>query len=393
MDEHEIIEAIYDSSIQPELWPTILDNVACAAQGEVACLFEFDPITQRLRRALVNHLPAASDYHAHYAALDPRNRFGIRQPKGTVFTDAAFITSAEVARSEFYNDYLFANEMGHVGARVLEHDARAISGLAIQRSHRLPAFEWAELAILERLAPHLRRSLRLQHSLSLRAGQPAAWTRECLDALPWPVLLLGHEGELVFASKSAEELIRSGCCLRCSRSKLASWHPWDDRCLRIAIVRGLAGSDTQIRLRCSTGGSLIVNVVPLGLTALQSIGDDCFRLSLFLMDPARPPADVQEKLAAWFQFSPAEARLATAMLTGEPLPWIAQRFSLKPSTLKTQLAHLFAKTDTGRQGQLIALLQRAVQLPSSSKQKYESNHGTKKHRSDLRQIKKSTEEQ
>lgn len=365
--EDAIVEAIYDSTTQPSVWPLLLDAVARAAGGDVACLFDFDPGPQQLRRALVNHLPDASAYHARYAALDPRNRYGIRQAEGTVFTDAAFITSGEVARSEFYQDYLIANGMGHVGARVLEQGAQAIVGLAIQRSIRRPAFELAELDILERLTPHLRRALRLQRALAVQGAEPAAWSRTCLDSLAWPVLLLDREARLVFASASAEALLRAGDGLRCVRAKLSAWHPWDARCLGEAILRGLAGGGAELRLRRSGGGVLLVSVVPLGRSALEPLDSHHPRVALYVLDPTPPVTDAQARLAAWFQLSPAEARLAAALLDGEALPRIAERFALAPSTLKTQLARLFVKTDTNRQGELIALLQRVAQLPVAPK--------------------------
>ena len=92
-DEADLVEAIYDSTAQRTLWPMLLDRIAQAANGNVICLFDFDPGRQRLRRALVNHLPDAAAYHAHYAVLDPRNRYGVRQPAGSMFIDAAFISS------------------------------------------------------------------------------------------------------------------------------------------------------------------------------------------------------------------------------------------------------------------------------------------------------------
>lgn len=364
-DEADLVEAIYDSTAQRTLWPMLLDRIAQAANGNVICLFDFDPGRQRLRRALVNHLPDAAAYHAHYAVLDPRNRYGVRQPAGSMFIDAAFISSREIARSEFYQDYLIANDMGHVGALVLEHSGQAIAGLAVQRSIRQPAFDPAELGVFVQLAPHLRRALRLQRDLDRQGIERGSWSHACLDSLVWPVLLLDEQGRLLFASMRAEALLHAGDGVRSSRGRITAWHPWDARCLEQAITRGLAGSGAQLPLRRAEGGSLLVSVVPLGRSALEMLGTSRPRVAIHLLDP-RPATTfaLQDQLASWFQLSPAEARLAVALLGGESLSDVAERLGLAQSTIKTQLARLFSKTETSRQSELVALLQRGAVLPT-----------------------------
>jgi len=365
-DEADLVELIYDSALRPAVVPEVLDRIAHAANGNVVCLFDFDPAIQRLRRALANHLPEADAYHSHYAALDPRNRYGIQQPEGTSFTDAAFITPSEVDRSEFYQDYLIANDMGHVGAHVLERSGQAIAGLAVQRPIRQPPFDHADLEVLARLAPHLRRALRLQREVAAQGVEPTEWMRDSLDALAWPVLLLDQWARLLFASTRAEPLLRAGDGVRSIRGRITAWHPWDARCLEQAIARGLAGSGAQLRLRRAEGGILLVSVLPLGRGAVEILGTSRPRVAIHILDP-RPSTNsaLQDQLASWFQLSPAEARLAVALLGGESLSDVAERSGLAQSTIKTQLARLFAKTETSRQSELIALLQRGALLPTS----------------------------
>ncbi len=66
----------------------------------------------------------------------------------------------------------------------------------------------------------------------------------------------------------------------------------------------------------------------------------------------------QQKRA--YPLTPAEAKIAIALLQGGDLRGIAaaQRVSLE--TVRTQLKSVFAKTNTARQADLIALLMRAT---------------------------------
>src|SRR5215472_9219910 len=70
--------------------------------------------------------------------------------------------------------------------------------------------------------------------------------------------------------------------------------------------------------------------------------------------PAPPGRLLQES----FHLTPAETRLARIIARGEPLDRAAQTLGVKLPTARTQLAAIFAKTNTRRQPQLVALLSR-----------------------------------
>ena len=70
--------------------------------------------------------------------------------------------------------------------------------------------------------------------------------------------------------------------------------------------------------------------------------------------------DAASRLQAYFGFSPREAELAQALLQGLSLREAALLRHVGLSTVRSQLASLLRKTDTSRQGQLIALLAQAM---------------------------------
>jgi DNA-binding CsgD family transcriptional regulator len=61
-------------------------------------------------------------------------------------------------------------------------------------------------------------------------------------------------------------------------------------------------------------------------------------------------------LGEYFDFTPAEARLAQIIAQGSSLDEAAQALGIRMSTARTQLASIFAKTNTRRQGKLVAIL-------------------------------------
>lgn len=74
------------------------------------------------------------------------------------------------------------------------------------------------------------------------------------------------------------------------------------------------------------------------------------------------PAPPGRLLQECFHLTPAETRLARIIARGEPLERAAQSLGIKLPTARTQLAAIFAKTNTRRQPQLVALLSRLAHL-------------------------------
>ena len=66
-----------------------------------------------------------------------------------------------------------------------------------------------------------------------------------------------------------------------------------------------------------------------------------------------PPEAVLRRL---YDLTPAEARLAQGLASGDSLDEVATGLGIRMSTARTQLGSIFAKTDTRRQAKLVALL-------------------------------------
>lgn len=74
------------------------------------------------------------------------------------------------------------------------------------------------------------------------------------------------------------------------------------------------------------------------------------------------PVPSETRLRELFDLTAAEARLAQRLACGDSVEEVAQRLSIKMTTARTQLAAIFAKTDTRRQAKLVAILSRVAHL-------------------------------
>ncbi|GAU86027.1 two component system response regulator [Bosea sp. BIWAKO-01] len=68
-------------------------------------------------------------------------------------------------------------------------------------------------------------------------------------------------------------------------------------------------------------------------------------------------------LRRMFGLTMAETRLALQLASGDLPADVARNFHLSPVTIRSQLAAVFAKTNTSRQAELVVLLDRIALLP------------------------------
>ena len=83
------------------------------------------------------------------------------------------------------------------------------------------------------------------------------------------------------------------------------------------------------------------------------------RIASALTELPVPPA---QPLQEYFDLTSAEVKLAQSLACGQSLEEAARHLNIKISTARTQLAAIFAKTGSQRQGRLIAILSRIAHL-------------------------------
>jgi PAS domain-containing protein len=188
--------------------------------------------------------PGYDQYVTHYAKIDPRNAHGSRLGADIKVIDYNFTNEAEMARSEFYQDYLLPNGMGYVGAEMRVRDTTCVAAIAMQRARRQGPYESHELEILDHLAPHLTRALRLQTRFAALEAQ--RWADQTLrDRLPFAVILVDERGRIVSQNQAATDLLAAGDGLTARHGCLRTAHPADQAKLDRLIRGAGATSDGQ----------------------------------------------------------------------------------------------------------------------------------------------------
>jgi len=193
-----------------------------------------------------------------------------------------------------------------------------------------------------------------------------------LDRLAAGVLLFGQEGEVLYANRGARATLALGDGLTLRppghdkrfEGWLAASKPDRDALLRREILDAVSLDPLDpdhfsrgiLVARPSGKRPFLLQLSPLARDNEFSRPDHQAFAIGFLTDFDAAPNLDPDLLRSVYGFTPAEARLAQELLSGDSLEVIATRLALGESTLRTQLRGLFEKTGTRRQAQLVKML-------------------------------------
>lgn len=201
-------------------------------------------------------------------------------------------------------------------------------------------------------------------------GLAQAEALECLIAMgelaSFGIVLLGPERSVRYVNGQARALLDEASVLTCRAGKLQTVVP-AHRGLLDELLGLTTDSDSQERSYTS-GKVLKLNVVGsedcLQLRSyLLNIGGSHIRkagVALFVFDGRAEESQRQRTLRQMFGLSIAESRIAELLARGDDLDKIGAAVNIEKNTVRAHLRSLFAKTNTRRQAQLVALLNRRL---------------------------------
>ena len=371
-----MIERVYAAALDEHLWADALTNVADCLRSAGATLEIIDrkaatPAFFRGAR-LPDH--GIQDYIDHYAAICPRLKHINRHPSGHIAHDHLLITEAEMDRDPFYADFLRRDDFRYFIGGTLCNDDRYFSLITAQRTVGQGHVDAEDITALGQMLPHIGQALDLHMRLR-------AWRRQeeslqaTLDQLADGVVLLDTASRVLFCNRAATELVAQRDGLEIVAGELLPRASWAAGDLGRAVARALqtrAGepvdADGEILAPRADGRpALILAVRPL--PQADSMTADLYAeapqpaVAVFIQDPARGTASAARILRTVFNLTPAETRLAIALYRGVTLRAYAADHDISINTARSHLARAMRKTNTGRQADLIRLIN-TIDLPA-----------------------------
>ena len=215
---------------------------------------------------------------------------------------------------------------------------------------------------LRLIVPHMRRAM-LVGRLVHRAASEAATFGNALDRIGAGLFFVDASGRIVHANASGQGMLAQGVLARASSGKLA---PYD-----ASAVQGLdemfgitenGNTDVEPRggavpLTARDGKHYIAHVLPLTTGSRRQAGASTEAVAaVFVKKAALDMPSPQSIIAKFYKLTPTELRVLFGIVQVGGVPEVAEAMGVSPSTVKTHLRRLFAKTGTDRQADLVKLV-------------------------------------
>jgi DNA-binding CsgD family transcriptional regulator len=185
--------------------------------------------------------------------------------------------------------------------------------------------------------------------------QQASAAGEILSTLGVPAFILNDQGKVLAANSLTAALDDYVLWRACDRVSLMD--KADDKLFRDAIT-SVNSTDWAVRsfpVRDSDGLAVMVaHLIPLRFLARNEFIRDA--TALVLTPLSLPPSLPVELVQSLFDLTPAEARVACSLASGETVNELASRQGLSKSTVKTHVRRILEKTGCNRQTDVVALL-------------------------------------
>jgi DNA-binding CsgD family transcriptional regulator len=175
------------------------------------------------------------------------------------------------------------------------------------------------------------------------------------------VLLVDGGARVIFANSAGESMLRAGGGVFLGSDGLRAETFRETRLLRQIIADcaepkdELGGAGGRVRLSRANRAPLTVLVIP-HRTRLAWIDILRPRAILFITDPEEATVVRRQSLRRDFGLTPAEAGFTREVLKADGLQAVADRLGISLTTARTHLAHVFDKTGTRRQAELVRLI-------------------------------------
>ena len=354
-----VVEFIYDAAHKPDTWPAALDAVADFVGAVGAAYIVFDKKTGRVERASFVGPSAElkAEYVNHYASLDPFSPLVLSVADEGWMALSEAISPAELRRDEWYQDFV-VNKAGVediIGARLFG-DASSAVVFGVHREAGKGPFPPACIAGLTELLQPLRMAARVDNELR-QAGWKASIASQALDQLASGMIIADDNRSVVETNRVAERILRRDDGLVIRGMRLKALRAADDA--KLGSLLAAVAADTQVgasvrRTLIGRAGSraayaLTISRIPKDLAPYAR------PLAMILLaDPDAVVAEPQD-LVELFRLSPAESRLAAALMRGKKLRDVSTEFGVQVTTLRTQLSSTLKKLKAKTQADLIRI--------------------------------------
>ena len=360
-----LVDGIYGAAIEPERWSAQLRLIAEAIGASGVALFAVDARSCRILFMHVSNMPIEQvrAYSQRYLQSAPHIETGPDTPSPEPGVDLAQAFDGETERSaEQYGLTTFEH-----GTDLAGHWNPApfvLAAILLRRNPSPGQASTAQVALLRKMLPHVRRGVDISHRLTATLAQQAA-ASDVIDRLPYGVVMLDSRGRARFCNRAAETMFAAADGVIRTENGIAGQFRPENRRLQKLIAATIADppgpGGAMTLLRPSGKAPYAVTVAPV----TRPVGGMLLfhpAALIYLTDREHMPTSRAAVLSALYGLTAKETEIATLLGAGLTLDRATRQLAMPRETARHHLKALFRKTATNRQTDLVRLL---LSLPAA----------------------------
>lgn len=362
-----LVTEIYDLVGEHGSWSRLLEDIVPFVGGRVGQLavFSVDEVSRPTWAVAGQPRETYRNFIYRHAREDLRLPF-ILANHGRVIRGEDGVDATTFRETPFFREMVEPLDLEFSLVSYFAREGAVMATLAVMRGRDRGPFDDEEKARFALLTPHLRRAFEL-YALLQKAKAEVNDIGAALDLVDAGVFLADGDLKIAHANRAGAKLLKPGSGLHARAGRLACNDAAAARLLSVAARRALdpaaAASADHIEIPTASGeGPLRVSLHPLARGDIRASLAPLAELAIVVRQPRRAPkVDAQRLMCVW-KLTPAEAALAASLAAGESLDLHARERGVAKSTVRSQLKALFAKTETSRQGALVAALRQNLDV-------------------------------
>jgi DNA-binding CsgD family transcriptional regulator len=362
----DTIGAIYDCALDPHQWPETCRKIAdlCESTGGGICVHDMRHV-QNDQLFVFGYQPEFLEKLGSQYAQSPMAAADIVSDIGQV--SALSMDGPELFESRFYREVLRPfGLLDMIWFPALRTGGRMASMHASRRSEKASHYQQLEIGLFKLLSPHVCRALTISDALDIRALR-SEMLEKTLDVLVAGVFLTARDGRVVYMNAAAERQIRTGNSIRIVNNRIFPADPVARAALSKAIDEASrddiekGAGEHSLAIPGMDGAGYVATLLPVDRGERRGIvAPFAASVAVFTQDPVQSPLMPGEAFARLYKLTGGELRVLLALAQGLGGKEAADMLGISEPTVRSHLQHIFSKTNTPRQADLLRLLQNST---------------------------------
>jgi DNA-binding CsgD family transcriptional regulator len=360
---NSLIGQIYECALDPSLWNDTIEQIRlalCPPEWRTAFLMleRREPPSAKFIASTNVGPGVETTYSAVFAYNNPWSQRTWPARNGQLIDTDEIMPREQLRQTALYKNFLAAMNVDRTLCLMLDRrDGERLGLLLIGPGDR-------DLRMLRRglrvLGPHIQRAVRISHRIaSVEVAASAA--RAAANRSRYALISLDKAMNILSVNDRVAHYEETGL-IRTAGGKLAFVDPGShERLVNIGLGESLDDLAFQAVDRLGRERPVLgVRVKPKAIPTIGGALADCAMIITIGSGIGELPVMGIDRLSQWFGLTPTEARVVEALVDGQTPQDYAARNDVSVNAVRFHLKHIFQKTETATQAQLVA---RIAQMP------------------------------